>query len=187
MVSSIGVVSTPFSVTWVIFRYFYPYYIKVGSHYTYWLRPPLLTPCRGLETTFILKQLVRSHRALAELKGYADTMPNKNILINAVTINEAKDSSAIENIITTHDELLEAMSRPLHASPAAKNVIIYRSALWQGYVNIRETSLLTTNMMVDIQQMIESNRAGFILQTRKREGLSEDTAVPRCPGRAGED
>lgn len=61
-----------------------------------------LPPETELETKRVLKQLSRSHRALAELKGFADMIPNKNILINAVTINEAKDSSEIENIITTH-------------------------------------------------------------------------------------
>jgi Fic family protein len=69
-----------------------------------------LPPDIDLETNVILKQLVRSHKALAELKGFADTIPNKNILINAVTINEAKDSSEIENIITTHDELYYFLS-----------------------------------------------------------------------------
>jgi len=93
----------------------------------------LLPPDIDLETKRVLKQLARSHRALAELKGYADTMPNKNILINAVTINEAKDSSEIENIITTHDELFKAMSQSNYNNPAAKEVVNYRTALWKGY------------------------------------------------------
>ncbi len=63
---------------------------------------PMLPPSVEWETKHVLKALARANRALAELKGYADTIPNKHILINAVTINEAKDSSAIENIITTH-------------------------------------------------------------------------------------
>jgi Fic family protein len=65
-----------------------------------------LPPDIDLETNVILKQLVRSHKALAKLKGFADTIPNKNILINAVTINEAKDSSKIENIITNKNRRL---------------------------------------------------------------------------------
>ena len=83
----------------------------------------LLPPEADLETKQVLKRLVGAHRALAELKGFADTMPNKNILINAVTINEAKDSSEIENIITTHDELFKAMSQPNYQNPAAKEVV----------------------------------------------------------------
>ena len=57
----------------------------------------------NLKTKKILEQLMLSSRALAELKGFANTIPNMHILINAVTINEAKDSSAIENIVTTHE------------------------------------------------------------------------------------
>ncbi|MBS4032647.1 MAG: hypothetical protein KGZ63_14700, partial [Clostridiales bacterium] len=70
----------------------------------------LLPPDVDIETKRVLRQLARSHRALAELKGLSETMPNKNVLLNAITINEAKDSSEIENIITTHDELFKAMS-----------------------------------------------------------------------------
>lgn len=120
-----------------------------------------LPPEIELETKMVLKQLTRSHKALAELKGFADMIPNKNILINAVTINEAKDSSEIENIITTHDELFKAMSGENHKSPAAKEVVNYRSALWHGYKLVKEKGFLTTNMMIDIQQLIESNRAGI--------------------------
>ena len=85
----------------------------------------LLPPEADLETKQVLKRLAGAHRALAELKGFADTMPNKNILINAVTINEAKDSSEIENIITTHDELFKAMSQPNYQNSAAKEVVNY--------------------------------------------------------------
>ena len=121
----------------------------------------LLPPEADLETKQVLKRLAGAHRALAELKGFADTMPNKNILINAVTINEAKDSSEIENIITTHDELFKAMSQPNYQNPAAKEVVNYRTALWKGYEAIKDTQILTSNMMVEIQQNIEKNRAGI--------------------------
>jgi len=114
-----------------------------------------------LETRAVLHQLVRSHRALAELKGYSDTMPNKNILINAVTINEAKDSSAIENIVTTYDDLFKAMSQANYNSPAAKEVVNYRRALWHGYEMVKKRGILTTNMIVEIQELIERNRAGI--------------------------
>jgi Fic family protein len=66
---------------------------------------PLLPPAADLETKTILRQLVKSNRSLAELKGYADTVPNKHIFINAIMLNEAKENSEIENIVTTHDEL----------------------------------------------------------------------------------
>ena len=122
---------------------------------------PMLPPTIDLETKPVLKQLAKANRALAELKGYADTIPNKYILINAAMINESKDSSAIENIITTHDDLYKAMSSHVDASPAAKEVVNYRTALWHGYQVIKEKMMLTTNMIVEIQSLIESNRAGI--------------------------
>lgn len=120
-----------------------------------------LPPDVDLETKQVLKKLSSAHRALAELKGFAETMPNKNILINAIIINEAKDSSEIENIITTHDELFKAMSQAGYNNPAAKKVVSYRTALWKGYEAVKENQMLTTNMIVEIQQLIERNRAGI--------------------------
>ena len=64
----------------------------------------------NLKTNKILEQLTLSSRALAELKGYSNTISNMHILINAVTINEAKDSSAIENIVTTHDDIYKVLT-----------------------------------------------------------------------------
>lgn len=120
-----------------------------------------LPPKVELESKRVLKQLSRSHRALAELKGFSDMIPNKNILINAITINEAKDSSEIENIITTHDELFKAMSQSNYQNPAAKEVVSYRTALWHGYDLIKNRGILTTNMIIEIQGLIEHNKAGI--------------------------
>lgn len=120
-----------------------------------------LPPEVELESKRVLKQLSRSHRALAELKGFSDMIPNKNILINAITINEAKDSSEIENIITTHDELFKAMSQRNYHNPAAKEVVSYRTALWHGYNLVKNRGILTTNMIVEIQGLIEQNKAGI--------------------------
>lgn len=122
---------------------------------------PILPPDAQLETIPVLKQLARSNRSLAELKGYASTIPNKHILLNAVTINEAKDSAAIENIITTHDELYQAMSQDRHKNPATKEVANYRRALWYGYEQVKQREMLTTNMIIDIHAQIENNRSGI--------------------------
>ncbi len=121
----------------------------------------MLPPDTELETRAVLKQLTKAHRALSELKGYANMIPNKNILINAVLINEAKDSSEIENIITTHDELFKAITVENYKSPAAKEVVNYRTALWHGYKLVSEKDILTTNMLIDIQQLIVLNQAGI--------------------------
>jgi Fic family protein len=82
------------------------------------------------ETPAILKKLAISSRRLAELKGIAGSIPNQGILINTLGLQEAKDSSEIENIITTHDELFKDDVLPeAFANPAAKEVLRYRLAL----------------------------------------------------------
>jgi hypothetical protein len=93
---------------------------------------PMLPPDIELETKPVLRQLAGANRALAELKGYAATIPNKHILINAVIINEAKDSSAIENIITTHDELYKAMSQAGYKKPGRQgsSKLSYSALAW---------------------------------------------------------
>ena len=114
-----------------------------------------------LETKEVLKQLSKTSRALAELKGIANIMPNQNILINAIMINEAKSSSSIENIVTTHDEIYKAMVRTSDSTLAAKEVVDYRSAIWEGYNLIKEYGFLNTNIIVKIQEKIEHNDAGI--------------------------
>ena len=114
-----------------------------------------------MESKPILKAAIRAARKLAELKGYAEVVPNKNILINAITINEAKDSSEIENIITTHDELFEALSDIERSGNTAKEVINYQKALWRGYKLVKEKEMITTNIIIEIQKYIEENNAGI--------------------------
>jgi len=118
-------------------------------------------PLSQMETKKILKKLTRANKSLAELKGYSDTIPNKNILINAIIINEAKDSSEIENIVTTHDELFKTMSREKYQNPAAKEVVNYRTALWHGFQIVNNRQMITTNMILEIQEIIETNKAGI--------------------------
>ncbi len=112
-----------------------------------------------LETKEVLKQLSKTSRALAELKGIANTMPNQNILINAIMINEAKSSSSIENIVTTHDEIYKAMVKTNDSTPAAKEVVDYRSAIWEGYNLIKEYEFLNINIIIKIQEKLEHNNA----------------------------
>ena len=116
---------------------------------------------KDIETKRVLKQLSSTSRALAELKGIAQTMPNQNILINAIMINEAKTSSGIENIVTTHDEIYKAMIRPAGTSPAAKEVVDYRAAIWQGYNLVKEKGIINTNIITNIQEKVEHNEAGI--------------------------
>lgn len=115
-----------------------------------------------VETKKILKALPTAHAALAELKGIASAIPNQNILINTLGLQEAKDSSAIENIITTHDDLYKTELN-LHAfkSLQAKEVQNYISALKKGFELITKTGLLTHNTILQIQEVLEDNKAGF--------------------------
>jgi Fic family protein len=120
-----------------------------------------LNPAR-FETPAILKKLASSSRQLAELKGIAASIPNQAILINTLGLQEAKDSSEIENIVTTHDELLKDDVLPeAFASPAAKEVLRYRQALRVGFEQVRSSGLLTSNHLIEIQSELERNNAGF--------------------------
>lgn len=115
-----------------------------------------------LETKPILKKLAKAHQALAELKGVAGIIPNQSILINTLSLQEAKDSSAIENIITTHDELYKSdVSAKQFSSYAAKEVYSYATALRNGYEKVKKNGLLTNAYILEIQQTLEENSAGF--------------------------
>nr|WP_272887138.1 Fic family protein [Phenylobacterium aquaticum] len=115
-----------------------------------------------LETKPVLKKLASAHRALAELKGVAGLVPNEAILINTLSLQEAKDSSAIENIITTHDDLYRSDDvADRFASVAAKEVYDYARALREGFQIVRATGLITNNDILAIQATLERNQAGF--------------------------
>ncbi len=115
-----------------------------------------------LETKAVLKSLPSAHAALAELKGIASTIPNQIILINTLGLQEAKDSSAIENIITTHDDLYKSeLNFDSIKSPEAKEVQNYISALKKGFELIKYKALITNNVIIEIQKELEGNSAGF--------------------------
>ena len=121
------------------------------------------------DTPAILKKLAESSRMLAELKGVAASIPNQGILINTLGLQEAKDSSEIENIVTTHDELFKDDLLPDSVDgSAAKEVLRYRQALRVGFEKVRETGLLTNNHILLIQLELERNNAGY----RKLQGTS---------------
>ena len=121
-----------------------------------------LPPTADLETRAVLRKAAAAHRYLAELKGVAASIPNESILINTLALQEAKDSSAIENIITTHDDLFRAeLFTDLITSPATKEVQRYASALKKGFALVRHQKLLTLRHIITIQQELEQNNAGF--------------------------
>lgn len=124
---------------------------------------PFLPPDRKkIETVAILRQLVKSSIALAELKGLASTLPNPNILLNAVILKEATASSAIENVITTQDKLYQALSaKGIEPDPATKEVLRYREAALYGFKFIQQKGFLNTNAIIAIQKILEENNAGI--------------------------
>jgi len=117
---------------------------------------------QDIETKKVLKKLASAHRALAELKGIVSSIPNSTILINTLGLQEAKDSSAIENIITTHDDIFKAeLNLDGFKSLNAKEVQNYISALKKGFGLITKNKILTNNDIIAIQSELEKNNAGF--------------------------
>lgn len=116
-----------------------------------------------IETKAVLKQLNLANKKLAELKGIAHTIPNETILINTLVLQEAKDSSAVENIITTHDELYKAglNYKNFVISPSTKEVLDYVDALKYGYQLVKKDNIISTRHIKEIQQILEHNTAGF--------------------------
>ncbi|WP_422139214.1 Fic family protein [Endozoicomonas sp. ALC020] len=114
-----------------------------------------------LETRQVLKKLALAHRHLAELKGVVRSIPNETILVSTLTLQEAKDSSEVENIVTTHDELFKNDLTVSPYSPATKEVKNYARALSRGFNTVRKTGMLRFQDILDIQQTLEENRAGL--------------------------
>lgn len=123
---------------------------------------PLLPPDCNLDSPDILKKVISAGRALAELKGLGNTIPNQSILINSIILQEARASSEIENIVTTNDALFKAFSSQAKPTdPAIKEVLRYREALWDGFTNLGTNNLLTTNTFIHLVQAIKQNSAGI--------------------------
>jgi Fic family protein len=141
------------------------------------------------DTPAILKRLATASRQLAELKGVAASIPHQGILINTLGIQEAKDSSAIENIITTHDELFRDDAFPGDPGSAqAKEVLRYRQALWVGFNAVRSSRLLTNKHILAVQAELERNDAGFrrLPGTTLQDGAGRVVYTPPEPDRVTE-
>lgn len=111
---------------------------------------PLLPPSVELETRAVLKRCIAARAALAELKQAAELIPNQAMLINTLPLLEAKDSSEIENIVTTTDLLFRhAQDDQGHADPATKEALRYRTALYHGFVSLTQRPLCT-NTAVEV-------------------------------------
>ena len=113
---------------------------------------PTLPPVEDVETKVILKKAISANKALAELRGWSFTQANPFLLLQSITLQEAKASSEIENVVTTNDELYQALSAPdtANISASAKEVMHYKEALWQGYSLIKKDYPITINMFIDL-------------------------------------
>lgn len=110
-----------------------------------WNAMPLLTPLGvELETKAVLKQCITARAALAELKQAAELIPNQAMLINIIPLLEARDSSEIENIVTTTDRLFQyADSESGQVDAATKEALRYRAALAEGFKSLERRPLCT--------------------------------------------
>lgn len=132
-----------------------------------------LPPQEEIETQKVLKKAISANRALANLNGVARIIPNSAILINSLVLQEAKDSSEIENIITTHDELYRANLDIESVTNEAKEVQNYKEALLRGFALVKDTNLLLKKHIVEIQGILEKNDAGV----RKQAGTNLKNAL----------
>jgi len=131
--------------------------------------PLLSVDAEKIETRAVLRGEARARQALAELKGFVAVIPNQNILVNAIVLKESKESSAIENIVTTHDELYESMTvQSASADASAKEVLNYREAVYRGCEALRKRRVIGIGDLVGIQETIVGNNAGI----RKMPGTS---------------
>jgi Fic family protein len=104
---------------------------------------PPLPPAEDIETKPVLKKCIEATRQLEGLRQAAKRIPNQDVLINSIPLREAKDSSAIENIVTTNDKLFRfASTDDGHADPATREVLRYRTALRNGFDSLKVRPLM---------------------------------------------
>jgi len=144
---------------------------------------PALPPPVNLETTPILKALAKASRTLAELKGLAAAIPNQSILIDTLFLQEAQASSAVENIVTTQDELFQANIFPEgKSSPATKEVARYSATLKHGHDRMLDLEgKITNSILVEMFRLLKELRNGGFRKTPvhlKHIGTGETIYVP---------
>ncbi len=123
---------------------------------------PPLPPLATLESPVVLKAALEANKYLAELKGYCHTLPAPEMLLNTLILQESRDSSAVENIVTTQEELYQAIGNPGEAMiPNVKEVISYRQATYAGWEQLKETGLFTAKLAVNIMQSFKHTGATY--------------------------
>lgn len=114
-----------------------------------------------LNTVEILKQLSITNTHIGELKGVLNLLPNPKLILSLIQISESKDSSAIENIITTYDEIFKEMVTKNSSAGTSKEIVNYKRAIEEGLSQMKDKGFISTNILVNIQEMIEGNKGGI--------------------------
>jgi len=123
---------------------------------------PLLPPLQDIETKAVLRKAITANKALAKLNGIDKILPNPTILVNTITLQEAKSSSLIENIVTTNDELFRAsVSENWNKNPHTKEVLRYKTALWQGFSGLKENRTLNLDFLLEVYNLIMQIPSGI--------------------------
>ncbi|MDF3079057.1 MAG: MloA [Sphingobacteriaceae bacterium] len=124
---------------------------------------PLLPPAYQPDAEVLLKWGYAS-RELAGLNKNLLRLPNPVMLINTISLQEAKSSSEIENIFTTDDELYKALSDSVkedNANPATKEVLRYREALWAGYNDLTKKGIIDKAAIIKIYRKVKDTAQGI--------------------------
>lgn len=117
-----------------------------------------LPPKNNLEIPAIFKSVIKANKLLAELKGFCQTLPHPELLLNTIVLQESKESNAIENIVTTQDELYKAtlMGNEIK-NQSSKEVLQYREAMYWGNEQLQKNNLITTNLLIGIMQRLRNS------------------------------
>ena len=142
---------------------------------------PPLPPKVELESKTVLRKVIRASRSLAHLNGAIRNLPNPNLFIDSIHLQEAKASSEIENIVTTHEKLYQSyVGEGKFRYGPQKEVINYKEALWLGFERLKDRPFITTNLCVEIVQCIKQNSAGIRVNagTQLRNSYGEVVYTP---------
>ena len=124
--------------------------------------PLLPPPDKKVISIAMMQSVNQANKALAELKGFAKKLPNQSMLVNTISLREAKASTEIENIFTTDNELYKALSgNDAGLKSNAKEVLRYRQALWKGYQDIQEGGQFDTSLMINLYREIKEVKDGI--------------------------
>lgn len=115
----------------------------------------------NLDHIEVLKALNEANNKIGELKGVLKVLPNPEIVLNLILLAESKDSSAIENIITTYDEIFKEIVSKTPNGGKPKEIINYKKALIKGLDQVHKKGFISTNIMIEIQAIIEPNKGGI--------------------------